>query len=61
MKVTIDEKQIERLSGLRECCACIGYNTEGNKDIVCKPELFWLFYNVLDDAIESTGKVVPED
>lgn len=61
MKVTIDEMHIERLSGLRECCACISYNAPGDKDLSVKPELFGLFYSILDDAIESVGKVIPEE
>ncbi len=54
MKVTIDEEQIARLSGLKECCACIGYNIPADKDILCKPEVFWHICNVIEDAIKST-------
>jgi len=61
MKVTIDEMHIERLKGLQEVCACIGYNVPEDKEIQCKPDIFWLMYHILDDAINSTGKVVREE
>ena len=41
--------------------SCISYNAPGDKDLSVKPELFGLLYSILDDAIESGGKVIPEE
>lgn len=55
MRVTIDEKHIQRLNELKEMCALTAFNVPGDKEITCKADAFSLIYHILDDAVNDAA------